>query len=61
MKAIRVHTTGGPEVLKLEETPVPEPPAGHVRVKVAAAGLNFIEVYQRTGLYAVPLPATPGS
>jgi NADPH2:quinone reductase len=48
-------------VLKLEETPVPEPPAGHVRVKVAAAGLNFIEVYQRTGLYAVPQPATPGS
>jgi NADPH2:quinone reductase len=60
MKAIRVHATGGPEVLKLEDVPTPEPPAGHVRVKVAAAGLNFIEVYQRTGLYPVPLPATPG-
>ena len=60
MKAIRMRTSGGPEVLKLEETSVPEPPAGHVRVKVAAAGLNFIEVYQRTGLYPVPLPATPG-
>jgi NADPH2:quinone reductase len=60
MKAIRMRTSGGTEVLKLEETSVPEPPAGHVRVKVAAAGLNFIEVYQRTGLYPVPLPATPG-
>lgn len=61
MKAIRVQKLGGPEVLKLEEVPVPDPPAGHVRMKVAAAGLNFIEVYQRTGLYPVSLPATPGS
>ncbi len=60
MKAIRVVSVGGPEVLRLEDVPVPEPPPGHVRVRVAAAGLNFIEVYQRTGLYPVPLPATPG-
>jgi len=61
MKAIRVQKVGGPELLKLEDVAVPEPPAGHVRVKIAAAGLNFIEVYQRTGLYPVSLPATPGS
>lgn len=61
MKAIRVQKFGGPEELKLEEIPVPDPPAGHVRMKMAAAGLNFIEVYQRTGLYPVALPATPGS
>jgi NADPH2:quinone reductase len=60
MKAIRVHATGGPEVLKLADVPVPEPPARHVRVRMTAAGVNFIEVYQRTGLYSVPLPATPG-
>lgn len=61
MKAIRFQKFGGPEELKLEEIPVPDPPAGHVRMKVAAAGLNFIEVYQRSGLYPVALPATPGS
>lgn len=60
MQAIRVHAFGGPEVLRLEEVPVPEPPAGHVRVRLAAAGLNFVEIYQRTGLYPVPLPSTPG-
>lgn len=60
MRAIRVHTFGGPEVLRLEDLPVPEPPAGHVRVRVAAAGVNYIEIYQRTGLYPVPLPWTPG-
>ncbi len=60
MRAIRVHAYGGPEALRLEDVPKPEPPAGHVRVRLAAAGLNFIEVYQRTGLYPVPLPATPG-
>jgi len=61
MKAIRVRKSGGTEELKLEEIPVPDPPAGHVRIEVAAAGLNFIEVYQRTGLYPVAFPATPGS
>ena len=60
MKAIRVQAFGGPEVLKLEDWAAPPPAAGQVRVKMAAAGLNFIEVYQRTGLYPVALPATPG-
>jgi NADPH2:quinone reductase len=60
MKAIRFHTYGGPEVLKLEEVPTPEPEAGQALVRVAAAGINFIDVYQRTGLYKVPLPHTCG-
>jgi NADPH2:quinone reductase len=60
MKAIRIESTGGASVLGLRDVPVPEAGEGAVRVKVAAAGLNFIDVYQRTGLYAVPLPYTPG-
>ncbi len=60
MKAIRVYRTGGPEVLHHEDTPVPEPGNGQVRVKVSAIGLNFIDVYYRTGLYKAPLPLTPG-
>jgi NADPH2:quinone reductase len=60
MKAIRVHATGGPEVLRLEDVPDPVPAAGQVVIRVEAAGLNFIEVYQRTGLYPVALPYTPG-
>jgi NADPH2:quinone reductase len=60
MKAIRVSSTGGPDVLALEDVPSPEPGTGQVRVRMAAAGLNFIEVYQRTGLYPVTLPWTPG-
>jgi NADPH2:quinone reductase len=60
MKAIRVDAPGGPEVLRLAEVPPPMPVAGQVVVRVEAAGLNFIDVYQRTGLYPVPLPATPG-
>ncbi|MGH7886819.1 MAG: quinone oxidoreductase, partial [Candidatus Binatia bacterium] len=51
MKAVRVHRYGGPEVLTYEEIPVPEPKAGEARVKIEAIGLNFIDVYQRTGLY----------
>ena len=61
MKAIRVTSYGGPEVLRIEDVPAPEPPAGHVRIRVTAAGLNFIEVYQRTGVYPMNLPYTPGS
>jgi NADPH2:quinone reductase len=60
MKAIRVHAHGGPETLKLEDLEHPETPAGHVRIKVAAAGVNFIDVYQRSGLYPMGLPYTPG-
>ena len=60
MKAIRVHKPGGPEELRYEDAPVPEPGNGQVRVKVKAIGVNFIDVYYRTGLYKAPLPLTPG-
>ena len=58
--AIRVHETGGPEVLKWEEVEVGNPGPGQVRLRQEAAGLNFIDVYHRTGLYPQPLPFTPG-
>ena len=58
--AIRVHQTGGPEVLKWEEIEVGEPGPGQVRLRQEAAGINFIDVYHRTGLYPQPLPFTPG-
>lgn len=61
MKAIRVHETGGPEQLRYEDVPMPEPGAEQVLVKVAAAGLNFIDVYHRSGLYPMTPPFTPGS
>jgi NADPH2:quinone reductase len=60
MKAIRVSAVGGPEVLRLEDVPRPEPGPGQVRVKVESAGLNYIDVYHRTGFYPNPLPLTPG-
>src|SRR4051794_8873497 len=58
--AIRIHETGGPEVLKWEEIEVGDPGPGQVRLRQEAAGLNFIDVYHRTGLYPHPLPFTPG-
>ena len=61
MRAIRVHATGGPEALRLEELPAPVPGPGQVAIRIEAAGVNFIEVYQRTGLYKVALPAIPGA
>src|SRR5258708_6424968 len=60
MRAIRFHTHGGPEVLRLEEILRPEPGAGQALVRVAAAGVNFIDVYHRNGLYNVALPYTFG-
>jgi NADPH2:quinone reductase len=60
VKAIQIHETGGPEVLRLEEVPDPQPGPGEAVVRLEAIGLNFIEVYQRTGLYRSPLPFTPG-
>jgi NADPH2:quinone reductase len=60
MKAVRVHKYGGPEVLTQEDIPVPEPKAGEARVKIEAAGINFIDVYQRTGLYPLQTPFTLG-
>jgi len=61
MKAVRVHKYGGPEVLTLEEIPVPEPKAGEARVKIEAAGVNYIDIYQRTGLYPMKTPFTLGT
>jgi NADPH:quinone reductase len=60
MRAVRIRTLGGPEVMRLEEIDPPELPPGHLRVRVGAAGVNFIDVYRRTGLYPVPVPYTPG-
>src|SRR5918912_1379707 len=56
MKAIRVHEYGGPEVLSYDDVPVPEPGPGEARVRLAASGVNFIDVYQRTGTYPGDLP-----
>jgi len=58
--AIRIHEVGGPEVLKWEEVEVGDPGRGQIRLRQEAAGLNFIDVYHRTGLYPQPLPFTPG-
>jgi NADPH2:quinone reductase len=60
MKAIQVHEYGGPEVLVYGHVPTPEPGQGEIRVRVGAAGLNFIDVYHRLGRYPLPLPFTPG-
>ncbi|MDQ3810936.1 MAG: quinone oxidoreductase [Chloroflexota bacterium] len=56
MQVVRVHEYGGPEALRLDELPTPEPGRGQARVKVAAAGVNFIDIYHRSGQYQVPLP-----
>ncbi|TMA55802.1 MAG: quinone oxidoreductase [Deltaproteobacteria bacterium] len=60
MKAIRIHSPGGPEVLTYEDIPMPEPKAGEARVKIDAIGVNFIDVYHRTGLYPMKTPFTLG-
>ena len=60
MKAVRVHTPGGPEVLTYEDVPAPTPKAGEAVVKIDAAGLNYIDVYFRTGQYKAELPVTLG-
>lgn len=60
-KAIRVHSYGGPDVLKWEDVPTPEPGPGEALVKQEAVGLNYIDVYFRTGLYKAPaMPVTIG-
>ncbi len=60
-KAIRIHTNGGPEVLKYEDVPTPEPGPGEALIKHGAIGLNYIDVYFRTGLYKAPsMPLTIG-
>ena len=60
MKAIRVNEQGGPEVLSYEDVDLPEPGPGEARVRLAASGVNFIDVYQRTGLYPNETPFTLG-
>lgn len=60
MNAIRVHQTGGPDVLQLEEMPDPVAGPGEAVVKLEAIGVNYIEVYQRTGLYPLAVPFVPG-
>ena len=60
-KAIQFHRSGGPEVLELTEVPVGEPGAGQVRIRHTAIGVNFIDTYQRSGLYPVKLPAVAGN
>ena len=61
MKAIQISETGGPEVLKSVELPIPEPGPGQVLIRVEAVGVNFIEIYFRKGTYKATLPLTPGS
>jgi len=60
MKAVRIETHGGPEVLRVVELPTPKPGPGQVLVGIEAVGLNFIDTYQRSGLYQLPLPAVLG-
>jgi len=59
--AVRIYATGGPENLRWEEVEVGDPEPGQVRVRNTAIGLNFIDTYQRSGLYPMPLPFTVGS
>ena len=61
MKAVRIHAHGGPDVLQYEDVALPSPGPREARVRVEAAGLNFLDTYHRTGLYPVSLPFIPGS
>src|SRR5947207_9317474 len=60
-KAIRFHNTGGPEVLQLDEVPAGEPGPGQARVRHTAIGVNFVDTYQRSGLYPMQLPGVAGN
>ncbi len=60
VKAIRVEKTGAPGVMKMKDVELAKPGAGEARVRHTAIGLNFIDIYQRSGLYPMPLPFTPG-
>ena len=61
MRAIRIHESGGPEALRLEEIELPQPGLGEARVRHQAIGLNYLDVYYRTGLYPTAKPFTLGS
>ena len=58
--AVQIARNGGPEEMKLVEVAVGEPGPGQIRIRHKAIGLNFIDVYQRTGLYTLPMPLTLG-
>ena len=60
-KAIRIHQTGGPEVLRWEDVNVGDPGPGQIRIRHTAIGLNFLDTYHRSGVYPVPLPSGIGS
>jgi NADPH2:quinone reductase len=60
-KAVRIHKTGGPEVFQLEDVPVGDPGEGQARVRHTAIGVNFLDIYHRSGLYPLPLPSGIGS
>ena len=60
MKAIRVHEYGGVDALRYDDIPVPQPGPGEALVKIEAAGVNYIDTYQRSGIYPVALPAILG-
>lgn len=61
MNAVRVHQSGGPEVLRFEELPTPSPGPAEALVRIEAAGVNFVDIYQREGVYKMALPFTAGS
>ena len=61
MNAVRVHQSGGPEVLTFEELPTPAPGPAEALVRIEAIGVNFVDIYQREGIYKMPLPFTAGS
>jgi NADPH2:quinone reductase len=61
MKAVRIHRTGGPEVLQIDDIELPPPAADQVRVRHTVIGVNFIDTYHRMGLYPLPMPAGIGS
>ncbi|HEV2438631.1 MAG TPA: quinone oxidoreductase [bacterium] len=61
MNAVRVHQPGGPEVLRVEELPTPAPGPAEALVRLEACGVNFVDIYQREGIYTMPLPFTAGS
>src|SRR6185295_11127828 len=61
MKAVRIHKSGGPEVLQLDDIELPPPAADQVRIRHTVIGVNFIDTYHRSGLYQLPMPAGIGS
>src|SRR5439155_25892007 len=61
VKAIRVEKPGGADMLRVADVPIPTPGPGQALIKVEAAGVNFIDIYRRSGAYKVSYPFTPGS